>query len=76
MSQSSQLIRLCMPLTKFSYANTPAGSTGPIPWTHMSSTNNLFVLIEPSEVQTQQGVLEKRYRFKVLQDPNVHVSVV
>lgn len=74
LSQFSSPSCICMPLAKFSYATVHTGNTGPIPWTHLASQDDLFLLIGPVNVENPRGTSETRWKLKVLQDPNFHVS--
>jgi hypothetical protein len=45
----------------------------PVPWTHISSKNNLFAIFETSRARRIDGGVEERQKFKVLRDPEVMV---
>ncbi|OAP62051.1 hypothetical protein AYL99_04254 [Fonsecaea erecta] len=71
-SQSfSQSSPLCLPLAKFSYATVSGEGVAPIPWLHIGNKKALFAIFETSPVQLEDGRIEQRQKFKVLQDPEV-----
>jgi len=74
-AQSSPQMPLSLPLLKFSYATVPNDSVAPIPWIHLSSKNSLYCVFDTISSQTENGVMEERQKFKVLQDREVMVRL-
>ena len=72
-SQPGSASPVCLALLKFSYATVPMDSVAPVPWTHISSKQNLFALFETIRTRSLDGTIEERKKFKVLRDPEVMV---
>lgn len=77
MSQGSQgpfaAGRTILPLAKFSYATVHGESKIPIPWFHISRSDNLFAIFESQRVEDTRGQTRDAKKFKVINDPEVLV---
>ena len=51
-------------------------SVAPVPWTHISSKQNLFAVFETVRTRSLDGSVEERKKFKVLRDPEVMVILL
>ena len=63
------------PLVKFSYVTT-ALLSGPFPWTHLPETSSLSATFDDVVWTTNNGFMQSRKVFKVIQGGHIVVSVV
>ena len=65
---------LSLPLSKFSYATVFDDSTGPVPWTHVSTRGDLFAVFEDARSHSSQRNFRQEKSFRVIRDPEVMVG--